>query len=453
MKRFDLPTLLAATAIAIAFAAPAAAQGEHDHHGGHATPTPTPAPAQPDHAAHGAHAAMAMDPLMARARAMGSGTSWTPAVSPMRMWSWKTGDWLWMAHGDLVGGYNHQAGPRGASTWAAENWQMVMGSRYWGPGILDLRAMTSLEPFTLPAGGTPQLLQTGESWQGKPLLDKQHPHDLLMELSGRYTWNLADATNVFLYGGLAGEPALGPAAFMHRPSAADNHWAPLGHHLQDSSHISYGVVTTGVRVGDVQLEASAFNGREPDENRLTVDLGPLNSWSTRLSWFPGPDWALQASTGRLTEPELPLAPGDIQRTTASATHVREYPWGWWSSSLVWGQNVELHHETTVLQSYGLESQLDRGPNHLYGRFELLDKAGLGLPGVDHHALSRVGALTLGVARDVDWTDAFDLALGADATAYSLDAETHAAYGANPVSFRVYLRMRPPTMQHAAEAHP
>lgn len=431
---------------ALALAAPAYAQGGHEHHHPAPAPTATPAPAG-DHAAHGIDHALMADPLMDRARAMGSGTSWNPALSPMRMWAWRPGDWLVMAHGDLVGGLNRQGGLRGGSpVWAAENWQMVMGSRYWGPGILDLRAMTSLEPWTLPPGGTPQLLQTGETWQNQPLIDKQHPHDLIMELAGRYTWSLADATSLFLYGGLAGEPALGPSAFMHRPSAADNHWAPLSHHLQDSTHIAYGVVTTGARVGPFQLEGSLFNGREPDENRVGFDLGPLDSWSSRLSWFPGPSWALQASTGRLTSPEL-AAPGDIHRTTASLMHVHEARWGWWSTSFVWGQNLELHGEPRMLQSYGLESQLDHGPNHLYGRFELVDKTGLPLAGADHHDTNRVGALTLGVARDVDWSDALDLAVGADATAYSLDADTRDAYGFNPLSFRAYLRMRPPTMQH------
>ena len=418
---------------------PAWAQDGHEH-------------GAPQEIEHGTgHAAMAADPLMTRARAMGSGTSWIPAVSPMRMWSWRAGDWLWMAHGDLVGGLNQQGGTRGGTTWAAENWQMVMGSRNLGPGVLDLRTMTSLEPWTLPPGGTPQLLQTGETWQGRPLVDKQHPHDLLIELAGRYTWNLADATSVFLYGGLAGEPALGPSAFMHRPSAADNHWAPLGHHLQDATHITYGVVTSGVRLGDVLLEGSVFNGREPDENRVGIDFGPLDSWSARASWFPGPSWALQASTGRLVSPEA-LSPGDIQRTTASLLHVQERPWGWWSGGLIWGQNWEMHGEPRMLQSYGLESQLDHGANHLYGRFELLDKTGLPLADADHHGVTRVGALTLGLARDLDASDAFDLALGADATVYSLDADTRDAYGFNPLSFRVYLRMRPPTMRHAAGGH-
>lgn len=418
-------------------AAPAQAQGhEHQH--------PTPAASAPVD-----HAAMGHDPLMQRARTMGSGTSVLPTNSPMRMWSWRGDDWLWMLHGDLVGGYNQQGGPRGTRTWAAENWAMAMGTRYLGPGILDLRAMSSLEGWTVPPGGTPQLFQTGETYQNQPLRDAQHPHDLFMELTARYTWNLAETTSLFVYGGLVGEPALGPVAFMHRPSAADNHWAPLGHHLQDSTHIAMGVATLGLRQGPFQLEGSVFNGKEPDERRYDIEFGRLDSWSSRLTWLPHPDWTAQVSYGQLKDPEA-STPGDIHRTSASVAHVRAWPGGFWSNGLVWGQNRELHGEERILQSYGVESQVDwSNVNHAYGRMELVDKTGLGLSAADAHAhdAARVLALTLGGVRDLDWSDAFDLGLGADATVYSLDRETRDVYGFNPVSCRVFLRLRPPTMAH------
>jgi hypothetical protein len=497
--------LLSALAATVFLAPPALAQGGHDHHGhpapkpsgspglapqpspqpsvtpaspqpaaspdagaheGHGQTGPEAVPDAPDHSGHGvdhtqmdhggamlmpgyeSHAAMAADPLMQRARTLGSGTALLPATSPMRMWAVRQPDWLWMLHGDVVGGLNHQGGPRGTTTHAAENWAMLMGTRYLGPGILDLRLMGSLEPWTLPPGGTPQLFQTGETYQNRPLRDQQHPHDLFMELAARYTWTLSDRSSIFAYGALAGEPALGPVAFMHRPSAADNHWAPLAHHLQDSTHITYGVTTLGARYEAFQLEGSLFNGREPGENRVGFDFGPLDSWSTRLSWVPSPNWVAQVSYGQLKSPEA-LLPGDIHRTTASVANVQPFPGGTWSNSLVWGQNKELHDGVNVLQSYGVESQVDwLEKNHAYGRLELVDKTGLDLGGDAHdHGANRVLALTLGGIRDLDTSDKFDLGLGADATVYSLDQETRAVYGENPVSFRVYLRLRPPTMQH------
>lgn len=443
----DIRPLLAAGALAatVFLTSPEAASAQESHD--HQAPAPAASPShEHDQTGHLGHAGMIHSPLMERARTLGSGTSLLPQASPMRMWSVEVGEWLWMFHSDAALGLNRQSGPRGVTTWAAENWAMAMGSRPLGPGILDLRLMGSLEPWTLPAGGTPQLFQSGETYLSRPLLDKQHPHDLFIELAGRYTWNLADQTSLFLYSGLVGEPALGPVAFMHRPSSADNHWAPLGHHLQDSTHIAMGVGTVGLRQGPLQVEGSLFNGTEPDENRADLEFGPWSSWATRVSLAPSRHWTAQVSYGQLKNPER-LVPGDVHRTTASIQNVQDFSWGYWSNALVWGQNKEYHEGEQVLQSYAAESQVDWDQvNHAYGRLELVDKTGLNLGGDGHdHSMHRVLALTIGGVRDLDNSDLFDLGLGADATVYSLDQETRAVYGENPLSFRVYLRLRPPTM--------
>lgn len=446
-------------------ATPEPAENETEGASGHeghdmSSETPNASPEAPEthpeaveHALdHSMHANPVTYQLMERARTLGSGTSILPQTSPMRMWSFETGDWLWMLHGDLVAGYNHQSGPRGANTWAGENWAMAMLTGHLGPGILDLRAMGSLEALTLPAGGTPELFQTGETYLGEPLRDKQHPHDLLMELAARYTIKPTEDLSLFAYAGLAGEPALGPAAFMHRPSSADNHWAPLSHHLQDATHISYGVGTLGARWRMLQLEASLFNGREPDENRFDLDFGPLDSWSTRLSWIPNENWVAQVSYGQLNDPE-PLAPGDVYRTTASLTNVQPLGEGLLSSTAIWGMNQEFHGEAATLHSFGLESQYDwdQQKNHVYGRFELVDKSGLNLSGAGHeHDLHRIGALTLGGIRELDWSEHFDLGVGADFSIYFADQEVRQVYGDVPYGFRVYLRLRPPTMDHAPQ---
>jgi hypothetical protein len=282
-------------------------------------------------------------------------------------------------------------------------------------------------------------------------VDRQHPHDALAELSARYTWALAEQASLFLYGGLVGEPALGPVAFMHRPSAADNAWAPLGHHLQDAAHISHGVVTAGLGLGEWRLEGSAFNGREPDEDRVGVVLRPLDAWAARLSWVPDPRWVLQASTARLRDPE-PLAPGDVERTTASAMVAQPVPGGLWSTTALWSHQLEAHDGARQpLLGWGLESQYDFGATHLYGRAEWLDKAGL--PGAEPHGVRRVGAFTVGLARDLDWSDALDLAIGGDATSLAVPADLVPAYGEAPLSWRVYLRLRPPTMAHDPRPSP
>jgi cytochrome oxidase Cu insertion factor (SCO1/SenC/PrrC family) len=388
----------------------------------------------------------ALQALMDHQQTSGSGTSVLPLATPMRMWSFASRDWLWMLGGDAILGFNDQMGPRGARANSAENWEMAMASRYVGKDILDLRLMTSLERWVLPALGTAQLFQTGESYNFNPIVDHQHPHAPVMELAGRYTAELADRSELFLYGGLVGDPALGPTTYLHRPSAADNHWSPLGHHLQDSTHESAGVITVGGREGDFKVEASSFNARENDQATWMPNWGPLDSWSTRLSYFPGRHWSAQWSYGYLTSPEI-LHPGDEQRMTASILNVSEWPWGTLSTQLVWGQNVEYHFGSLNRQSYGLESQADWTTGlHLYGRFEAVDKEWLPPEDYLSHAIHRVNALTLGAAQDLGFIHAADVAVGGDVTADAVDPVETALYGGPPVSFQIYVRVRPPLMR-------
>ena len=279
-----------------------------------------------------------------------------------------------MFHYNFVAGVNRQGGPRGVTKFESANWFMPSASRRVGPGTLELRGMFSAEPFTFPPGGSPLLFQTGETYKGQPLIDRQHPHDLFMELSATYTVPVGERASWFVYGGYPGEPALGPNAFMHRASASENTSAPLSHHLQDSTHISFGVVTTGFKYRWFKLEGSLFNGREPDENRYNFEAHPWNSRSARLWFAPNSNWSMQVSHGFLRNPEA-LEPGDVRRTTASISYNRQFERGNWASSLIWGRNHESHGgEIFNLNGYVAESTvkfLDR--NYLYTRLELTDK--------------------------------------------------------------------------------
>lgn len=392
---------------------------------------------------------LARDPageLMRRMRLMGSGTSLQPSSSPMWMWQHMTGPWLLRTHGNALLAWNQAPGPRGYGELSLANWAMVMGSRVLGPGILDLTAMSSLEPATTPPSGTPQLFQTGETYGGRALIDRQHPHDLFMELSARYTLPLNEQSAVFAYGGPVGEPALGPSAYMHRPSSADNALAPLSHHLQDSTHITMGVLTAGLQWRRWQVEGSLFRGREPDENRWNLDLGPLDSSSWRLSYAPCSNWAFQVSSGFLKNPEA-LEPGDLRRTTASIQHNLPLAGGNWSTTLVWGQNSKLgFNPAQVTNGLLIESTLDLERNHLYGRFEAVEKTGLLGGEADEAIIRPIRALTLGVVHDLR-LHPMVIGIGADATLYAQPGDLTATYGSNPMAFRVYLRVRPPLMAH------
>ncbi len=384
---------------------------------------------------------------------MGSGTSWQPATTPMYMWSKVTDTWLYFVHGDLKMGVNSQGGPRGVTKFESQNWVMPMAFRRLGRGTLQLRGMFSAEPFTFSPGGSPQLFQTGETYQGRPLVDRQHPHDLFMELSATYTLPVGERGQWFAYVGLPGEPSLGPTAFMHRISASENPAAPLGHHLQDSSHISFGVVSTGFSYRGLKLEASLFNGREPGENRYDIEFNPWNSRSVRVSFAPNKNWAMQWSYGLLKNPEA-LQPGDVRRMTASVSYNRRLKHGNWATTLIWGRNAEGHTADVVpLNGYLAESTLNfMEKNYAYTRLELVDKVGLvnhdeadRLGIHDHHATFRIGAYTFGAARDIWETDKISLAVGGDLTLYSKPAALDPVYGNNPVSYKFFLRLRPRKM--------
>src|SRR5919201_861363 len=146
--------------------------------------------------------------------------------------------------------------------------------------------MLSFDPATVSQRRYPELFQEGETAFGRPIIDGQHPHDLVMELAAIYDYRLGEKTALSFYAAPVGDPALGPVAYPHRMSAAENPIAPLGHHLEDSTHIVSDVVTLGVTHKNLRLEASGFHGREPDEYRWNIDTGKIDSWSTRLSFNP-----------------------------------------------------------------------------------------------------------------------------------------------------------------------
>jgi hypothetical protein len=386
--------------------------------------------------------------------AMGSGTTWQPSSGPMHMHYKVAGDWLLMFHYNFLAGMNRQGGPRGVTKVESVNWFMPMAYHKLGKGTIQLRSMFSLEPFTFPPGGSPLLFQTGETYKGQPLIDSQHPHDFFMELSAQYTLPLGERGTWFTYFGYPGEPALGPVAFMHRMSASENPSATLAHHLQDSTHISFGVLTTGFTYRWLKLEGSIFNGREPDENRYNFDAHKWNSRSARISIMPNPNWVIQTSYGFLRSPEASEPTTDIRRVTASVQYNKSLHRGNWVSAFIWGRNhTSSPGETHNLNGYTLESTVNFvDKNYLYTRLELVDKNELlrasdrTLLGItDDHPSFRSGAYTFGGARDLWTTEKVSFAIGSDLTFYSKPAILDRVYGSNPVSWKLFFRIRPGKM--------
>ena len=377
-----------------------------------------------------------------------SGTSVNPRSSPMDMIHKRAGAWTFMFHGIAFFTEEQQTGPRGGDKFFAPNWFMGTAGHALGRGTVEFRSMISLDPATITDRRYPLLFQTGETAFGKSIVDGQHPHDLFMELSARYTHPLTDATSMVLYFAPVGDPALGPVAFPHRVSSMELPQATLSHHLQDSTHIANEVLTAALVRRKFRIEGSGYHGAEPNENRWNIDYGMIDSWSTRLTWTPGDNWAAQASVGRLTHPEA-AEPGDIVRATASVTYNRPLATGNWASSLVWGRNHKTAEQHN-LNSYLAESVVQfRHRHYVTGRFELVDKDELfnDQPAVREHLDStagstfRIAAYTLGYTRDVNLVPWLTTGIGGNFTFYRVPAPIQPYYGAHPAGFLFFLRAR------------
>jgi hypothetical protein len=366
--------------------------------------------------------------------------------------------WQWMTMGMARLLFNRQGGLSGDETVESSNWVMGMGQRDVGRGRLTLMLMSSLEAATLPAGGSPQLFQTGETFEGLPLVDAQHPHDLFMNLSATYRLPLGAQGAAWLNAGLRGEPALGPTTFMHRASAGENPTAILSHHYQDATHITDDVVTLGAGWRWLSVEGSVFHGQEPDEGRWDLDFGAPDSWSARLKLNLGGGWSGQVSHGVLNEPEA-LDPGDVERTTASL-HYGERGDRPFAASFVWGRNRETHgtFDGFLLEAAYQATDVD----HFYLRGEQVDRdldllVFKGEPPVLRVTLEEgaqhfdrrttVRALTAGYLRnlhrfdDVPWLGPVNVGLAADVTLYDFESLLDATYGESPLSVHAFLRVR------------
>jgi hypothetical protein len=378
-----------------------------------------------------------------------SGSSWVPDSTPMYSWMRMFGDDMLMLHGAIFPRYVNTNTLRGDDRIDAPNWFMAMYSHPFNENAqLGFRGMMSLDLLTEGGRGYPLLFQTGETWDGQALHDRQHPHDLFDELSLSYSQKFGPDFSAYLYLGYPGEPALGPPAFMHRLSAMDNPDAPISHHWQDSTHITFGVVTVGMVWRDFKIEGSNFTGREPDEVRYDFDEPKMDSFSGRLSWNPTKNVALQVSHGYLHSPEELEPEVNQHRTTASVIYNK--PLGRdanWSNAFVWGQNrASGGHKT---QSFLFESNFQRGRDTVYGRMERVEKPGheLVLEEVDHEKEFPVKAFTVGYIRDLSHGKGIDVGLGGQFTIHDVPAGLDRYYGDDvPIAFQVFLRVRPSLLQ-------
>jgi hypothetical protein len=384
----------------------------------------------------------------------GSGTGWLPDASPMYGYMLHSKKWMYMFHGNIFLRYNNQdftnKGTRGDAGIDAPNWLMAMGQRRVGnKGLFHFNVMMSGDALITGGAGYPLLFQTGETWRGNPLIDRQHPHDLFSELSVSYAHAFTDKIDLFAYVGYPGEPALGPVAFMHRPSALYNPDAPLSHHWVDATHVTFGVATLGFRYGKFKLEGSAFTGREPDENRYDFDKPRFDSRSARLSFNPNQHWALQTSHAFIESPEPLHAGEDVNRTTASAIYSKAFTKQILFNAIgTWGMNKTKGHDGE--HAALLEASLAVNRVAVYGRYEWVQKSveelDLSESQFGHDAIFPVHAVTLGAAYDIVDTKAIRLSGGGQFSVYNADNRLNYLYGNNPMAAQVYIRLYPPRMR-------
>lgn len=430
--RRRIPLLLLSVAAVLALA-PAAGAQDHDHHAGHDM-------ADQPHAGHGAHMSAWLGPYAMTRE--GSGTGWVPETTPHEGVHRQLAEWSVMTHGALNLVYDHQAGRRGGNQTFVSGMVMAMAQRPLGGGTLGVRAMLSPEPLMGPSG-YPLLLAVGETADGRHhLVDRQHPHDLFIEMAATYSKNLSNTTSVFVYGGLPGEPALGPPTFMHRTSGMDNPEAPISHHWLDSTHITFGVVTAGVVIDNWKLEASAFRGREPDQYRYDIERPTLDSFAGRVSWNPGREWSLQVSYGQLRSPEQ-LAPAmDENRLTASAIYTTPFGDGHlWSTTLAWGRKMLRPGDT--LDAFLLESAVILKTDvTLFMRAERLAQNELthDIPGLDGRIFT-VNKVSVGGVYDFLRTERAKFGIGALVSRYGLPDDLKAEYGRDLTSYMVFGRLK------------
>jgi hypothetical protein len=426
------------TSVALSLAAPtlvAAQQPAHPHE--------TPAPAQDAHAAHDT-AATARE---------GSGTAWLPDESPLHAIHMMKGPWTFMFHGTAFVQYLHESGPRGDDQFGSINWVMGMAQRNVGPGRLGIRSMVSAEAWSISGCGYPDLLATGEECDGHTIHDRQHPHDLFMELAADYHAPIAGNVSWQVYGGPAGEPALGPVAYPHRVSALPNPLAPISHHWLDSTHITFGVVTGAVYGRTWKAETSIFNGREPDEDRMDIDLAALDSVSGRFWFLPTTRLALQVSAGHLAESESGEAEGariDVNRVTASATYhrpVRDN--STWATTFAWGRNSEPDHASNawLLETSVTLDQRDTW----FGRFEVAGKTAhdLDVPEPPDHFT--VAKLQGGYTRYLAPWNGLQPGVGGAIAVGVVPDTLRSTYGSRAnVGLAVYLTLRPAATMHTVQ---
>ncbi|MBM3818038.1 MAG: hypothetical protein FJW14_03315 [Acidimicrobiia bacterium] len=404
----------------LAVATPVRAQ-EHAHHHG--------APQADAQATQEPAAQPALTPFFSTIlHHAGSGTSVDPPSSPLPMVGGRAGSWMWMLHGNVQAANIAENSPGVEGKVVSNNWLMPMVGKKVGPGLFTARAMVSLEP----AGRFREELEPYEA-----------SHDLIMEAAATYDLLLSRNLLLSFYGGPVGEPALGASTFMHRLSASEDPLLPLSHAALDGAHQARDVLTTGLAYRQVRAEVSGFHGRGPDPDRVAVEQGAIDSWSSRVTVSPGRNWTMQASGGRVASPDAAVPDQDVRRITGSIAYTRSTVRGYWASTIGWGRTQPVGDRAAAYDSYLAESTFKSQGHIVWGRIEAAERfVATNIGGVHRHGAGTIRSYTGGYAREVRLAQFLETAVGGQVTSYETPALLAPAYGSRPVVFSVFVRVRP-----------
>lgn len=331
---------------------------------------------------------------------------------------------------------DNQEGPRGGSKTFLAGMSMLSASRPLSDDdSLQLSAMLSPDPF-MGRDGYPLLLQSGETADGAdPLVDRQHPHDLVMGLSARLTHRF-NGGSAFVEAGYPGEVAFGPPAFMHRASGDAFPNAPISHHWLESGHITMGLLTAGVTRGRLTFEVSQFTGREPDEKRVALDPITLDSTAARLSWRVNDDLSLQASWARQISPEALEPDINLRKTSLGLTYGHTFQGGRLDTTVAWGRKSAEQGHDKASDAWLVENSFRfNGPWQTLARYERTYNVELtGSP-------AWVAKTEVGLIRSFDVNAATTLGLGIIRQYYSVPPQLRPDYGRRPGGTLALIQLR------------
>ena len=226
-------------------------------------------------------------------------------------------------------------------------------------GTLDL------EGLTIPDGEL-----TLGAW-GEGFMDRRHPHTYVHELmlsleDGLGGWDGSARASLAIGKGFV---PFGTDDPMSRPVVR----YPINHHL--AQILERAMATIGARAGPVTVEASLFNGDEPESPGQWPRLSRFgDSWSGRVTLLPLEQLEVQASYAKVHSPEHRLGSGTDQHK--------------WSVSGRWDGNVGeaplyglMEWASTseaegffVFHTFLAEGAWTTGSSRLHYRFERTERA-------------------------------------------------------------------------------